>query len=110
MNPQKLCSLWIQDDCYRTESRVHIINDAFNYKALTSVLLSMVLLRQKVKYLVNININYHIISLYQYFQEKKKIISITTCIMSLLSSVTKSENFMEDIVSLQETLKILYIL
>lgn len=30
--------------------------------------------------------------------------------MSLLSSVTKSKNFVGDIISLQETLKILYIL
>lgn len=71
-NPQKLCSLWTHNDCYRTDSYIHVTNDAFNYKALISCLLSANSLWQKAKNLVNTNINYHIVLLYRYAQEKEK--------------------------------------
>lgn len=97
-----LCSLWMWWLLWNLKL-YSLANDAFNCKTLTLVLVSVNSLRQKAKNLFSSNINNHIFLFYQYFQRKED--NPTIWIMSSLSPVTKSENFMEDITSLQETWK-----
>lgn len=69
----KFCAVYGHTiDCYRTDHYIHMTNDAFNYKALTSVLVSVNSLWQKAENLFNTNINDDTVLLFQYFQGKKK--------------------------------------